>query len=208
MKRASGGTQGGVDVQWILDVAQMDLSVASPSMLRRLARRAVAEASGREGVRSVEYGAADSAMLLEVEGGSNTFPEATRSWLKARQREVSGCLEALLAGRGWQLPEAARVVGVMPIRNGLVPRYSGSPRALLYSRVVDVLRERLSDIRRCVGCGLLFVPHDGRQRFHSLRCGQATRWAKYSPRRKRDYSAEYRARVKKQTGQTKIRRRR
>jgi len=82
--------------------------------------------------------------------------------------------------------------------NRLLPVYEPPTLADgLRSATIDLVTRWFPQLRRCKRCGAWFLPRHGRQVFHDFACASQARWAKFAPRRQRDYHAEYVKRMKR-----------
>jgi hypothetical protein len=136
------------------------------------------------------------------------FP-ATR--LQSAQRELRAGLQKLGAGETWKVPSGLPAE-LRIFRGDILRTYVTDDIAELFIvRAVDVIASSWKDVRRCARkeCNQLFVPV-GRQIHCSRTCMQrakAERFEQRHPNRRRDYHAEYEARVKREWPLAKVGRR-
>jgi hypothetical protein len=143
--------------------------------------------------------------------------------VRALQRTLRDGLATLRAGHGWVLPSADETLLVPQeapedvekpdpkfFPSDLRREMTGPLEDVFILTAADALLTGWGAICVCAAptCQNLFVPDDPRQKYCSPRCGQQTQWARFAPKRKRDYHAEYEARITRQLGRKpKIRRR-
>lgn len=115
--------------------------------------------------------------------------------------------EALKDKSEWQpLPDGAPLAWVYKIgADGTVSRlYKGDPMRLILASAADLLARWWPELRECKyeECRALFLPRDGRQRYHDPECSRQRRWKEFEPKRKgkRDYAAEHKQRNREKYG--------
>lgn len=200
---------------WALAFTGEDLRKATPAALKQWAHDVLR--SRQDEASGVHDGPDISGMSFEVFKDRDTFPHYTLRALRPLQREVQRGMNALDRGKPWKLPQLPTVVGLVPAKNDfaerhagradkssryVVRRYHGSFEATFFAGIADAILAGWSDVRRCAAptCTRRFLPTHGRQRWCEPRCGSEVRWAKFAPKRKRDYRREYQQRIDKQLG--------
>jgi hypothetical protein len=118
--------------------------------------------------------------------------------LVSLQGQISRGLECLWAGKTWRLPpspamelEPKEIEG----RRRIFGLYLGSFERNFLLAAVDEIIRAWSTLRRCAyrQCRNFFIP-SGRQIYCSHQCTKKENWARFAPRRQRDYKAEFASR--------------
>ena len=200
--------------QWLLDFLRRDMKALSPGELLDLRLEVYRFAVGVPLRASLD---GDPHWPADDEDYS------ARDILGRLQSSIASGIEALQDGRRWlpfglaareladykrryghtlkvsdsMAPKTRPVWIVEPCDDGTIRRcYSAGIDTSFLLAAVDLLIQSWPQLRNCKhgGCGVLFLPRHGRQRYHQPACSNRARQAKHAPKQKRDYAVEYKKR--------------
>jgi len=131
--------------------------------------------------------------------------------LRALQSKLREGFDQLSRGLAWEPFQGNPPDWILfPHPGGHVLRRDiGDAETTFVLNATEVMRQHWPQLRRCKynGCGVLFLPEHGRQRYDDPACSTKARQERHAPKRKRDYHAEYEARRRRVQPKAKIQRR-
>ena len=189
-------------MSWLLDFVQADLHKLSNEEKIRVQKDLynfqpdAVGVSGFSRVAPLHYSKKyNPGMEPEYEGET-----PMEKWTTVRQRhaELRAAIDAMNKG-AWTFEHRLRQT-----LTGTSRQYSGSDHDMFFARVADVLGSAWRLTQPCGNCGTRFLP-EGKQKFCSPQCRNKANWTNFQkkhPNRKRNYRAEYLARVKRTKGES------
>jgi hypothetical protein len=133
------------------------------------------------------------------------FPE-----LRDAQAMLMSGIRALRRDGVWRVDQPLARLLVLSPNGRLTTRYEGPDVEMFLARAADLITEHWHLVRACPVCPKLFVRR-GRRIYCSTACSQKAQWEKFlakHPKRERDYQSEHARRIKRRSGQTRIKTRR
>jgi len=76
----------------------------------------------------------------------------------------------------------------------VVRAYCGDWKTITLAAAADLLMQWWPQLRRCAypPCSVLFLPEEGRQKYHDAKCSGLARWYRFAPKRNRQVEKERR----------------
>ncbi len=186
----------GERLRWLLDFIQRDLAALRPGERLDLTADCDRLLHWRDpsiDLASVEPPDSFAFELSKLNGAPDV------SYFDALVLNVQASLkigvEHLEAKRSWKpiIKDALQPVFTVQNDNTIARHYRGSYGAIMLASAVDLLVEGWPSLKRCElsTCKRLFLPDDGRKRFHETKCGNLSRFRSAAAKRKpRDYVRE------------------
>jgi len=195
-------------LSWLLDFVQTNLSELTDEQKRRV--RADLRVFANDSLHVAEFerlGALDYKKRYRPGADLPEFDSVEASmtpWptVKQRHAELKTAISALKNGEDWTYSSHLQIERRMATWNGrhyIAKSWTGPERDMLFNTVGDALDSAGDTLQPCANrsCGNWFV-RQGKAVYCSMECRNKANWANFQkkhPKRKRDYRAEYLARV-------------
>jgi hypothetical protein len=112
------------------------------------------------------------------------------------QTKLTAGIALLEAGRPWKpFDKAQHPVFTRRADNTIARQYQGgSYGTVMLASALDLLVQWWPQLRRCAypPCHVLFLPEEGRQKYHDKKCSANARWHKFAPKRNHQVEKERR----------------
>jgi hypothetical protein len=187
-------------VTWILQFVYVDLETLDDEAVYAYTVEAVQLITGASTVTGTDKRAMYEAYGPRRRG--TQFSTPARTLLTDLQGRLTDGVDALKAGQPWQIAGPRRWRLEVRTDGTISTEYEDELRTRFTAAAAETLSAMWKDLRWCSrhSCGRRFLPISRRQQYCEPRCSNLARWARFAPKRERDYPAEYEARLKRRYG--------
>jgi hypothetical protein len=191
-------------VTWLLDLLHIDLAALRPGELLDWRNEVFPKLHGVNLSTVTVFDPAELRALGRVaDGDPNGVIAAARELMSNIQGQLRAGVDELHRTGKWQPFTAARPAPGWSLErqeDGAIRRvYTGTWSTVTLASAVDLLVAWWPQLRRCEykPCSALFLPKEGRQRFHDPKCSGLARWHRL-PKPKRDYTKDEQRRAQRE----------
>jgi hypothetical protein len=189
-------------IVWLLEFLRTDLSALGPGALLDLRNSVFPVLHEGQQATVTDFDDPDLRALKPARAvDADPVVGLARDLLARVQGALRAGVEALQQTGSWQpfglTPDRPTPKWLLKRRDdGTVRRdYGGDWKTITVASAADLLMDWWPRLRVCryPACGVLFLPEEGRQKYHDPKCASLARWHKWAPKRDPQKEKERRA---------------